>query len=97
MRIGKKVAKIVDNNKNQFTFKLYPPLRNATKGVIVIEGGNVLEDRTKLEASLKPRHSCTYVLKSFHQCSKKGKRRRPFLWLLWKVPTVTKAKPWNMD
>jgi hypothetical protein len=62
MGIGKRVAKIVDNNKNQFTFKLYPPLRNATKGVILIEGGNVLEDRTKLEAS-KPRHSCIYVLK----------------------------------
>jgi hypothetical protein len=64
MRIGRRAAKkIVDNIKNQFSFKLYPPLINATKGIIVIEGGNVLEDRTKLEASSKPRHSCTYVLK----------------------------------
>jgi hypothetical protein len=31
MKIGIKVAKIMDNNKNQFTFKLYPPLRIATK------------------------------------------------------------------
>jgi hypothetical protein len=63
MRIGRRVAKIVDNNNNQFTFKLYPPLRNTTKGMIFTKGGNVLEDRTKLEASLKPRHSCTYALK----------------------------------
>jgi hypothetical protein len=72
VKIGRRVAKIVDNNKNQFTFKLYPPLINATKGIILIEGGNFLEDRTKLEASSKPRHSCTYVLKFIPQCSRKG-------------------------
>ncbi len=47
--------KAVDEDGNPLTLKLYPPLRNAVEGVILAKGGNVLEYKTKLEASSKPK------------------------------------------
>jgi hypothetical protein len=44
------LQKMINDNKNQQTFKLYPPLKNVTKGIILAKGGNVLEYRAKLEA-----------------------------------------------
>ncbi len=55
---GKKgCEKVMDDHGNQLTLKLYPPLRNTTKGNILAKGGNVLEYKMKLEASSKPKHS----------------------------------------
>ncbi len=56
--------KVIDDNKNQLTLKLYLPLKNVTKGIILAKGGNVLEYMAKLEASSKPLHSCTIVTKT---------------------------------
>jgi hypothetical protein len=42
--------KMINDNKNQQTFKLYLPLKNVTKGIIHAKGGNVLKYRAKLEA-----------------------------------------------
>ncbi len=53
----------MDNNGNQFNFKLYPPLQNATKGFILANGGNVLEYCVKLEVLSKPRCKCASLLK----------------------------------
>jgi hypothetical protein len=57
--------KIVDSETNPFKIKLYPPLRNATQGVYFVKGGNILENRVKVNALSKPRNnhpSTTLVL-----------------------------------
>jgi hypothetical protein len=70
--------KVVDSERNPFKLKLYPPLRNATKGVYLAKGGNILEYRVKANALLKPksgRPSITLVLQlvqtSKHKCKEK--------------------------
>jgi hypothetical protein len=50
-------AKAMDFEMNTFKLKLYPPLRNATKGVYLTKGGNILEYRAKVNALSKPRRS----------------------------------------
>jgi hypothetical protein len=61
MRINEHQKKGCDKNvefkRNPFKQKLYPPLRNAMKGVYLTKGGNILEYRTKANALSKPRSS----------------------------------------
>ncbi len=45
--------KAIDFERNYFKLKLYPPLKNATKGVYITKGGNILEYRVKVNAFLK--------------------------------------------
>ncbi len=59
----KDCEKIVDNNGNQLSFKLYPPLWNVAKGVILPKGRSVLEYCVNLNTSSKPKHSLTSLLK----------------------------------
>ncbi len=65
--------KAVDEDKNPLTFKLYLPLKNAAKGVILAKGGNVLEYRAKLEISLKPKRSRAIVTKIIPLEKEEGK------------------------
>ncbi len=39
--------KVMDFERNPFKFKLYPPLRNTTKGVYIAKGQNILEYKAK--------------------------------------------------
>ncbi len=70
--------KVIDDNKNQLTLKLYLPLKNVTKGIILAKGGNVLEYMAKLEASSKPLHSCTIVTKTIPPMQQKRKKEKNF-------------------
>ncbi len=45
--------KVVDFKRNILKLKLYPPLRNITKGVYLAKGGNIIEYRTKTNALSK--------------------------------------------
>ncbi len=68
--------KVIDDNKNQLTLNLYLPLKNITKGIILAKGGNVLEYRAKLEASLKPMHSRAIVTKTVPPMQQKRKKEK---------------------
>jgi hypothetical protein len=56
--------KVVDFEGIPFTLKLYPPLQNATKGVYLAKGGNILEYRAKntLHKIKHIHHSLTLTL-----------------------------------
>ncbi len=49
--------KAMDIEGNPFKLKLYPPLRNATEGVYLVKGGNILEYKVKANALSKPRNN----------------------------------------
>ncbi len=49
--------KDVDSKRNPLKLKLYPPLRNAMKGVYLTKGGNIIEYRAKANALSKSRNS----------------------------------------
>jgi hypothetical protein len=51
-----------DDGNHELTFKLYLPLKNKVKGIILAKGGNVVEYKVKLEALSKPR--CSHVIVS---------------------------------
>jgi hypothetical protein len=53
----KRCGKVVDFEGHLLKLKLYPPLRNAMKGVYLVKGGNILEYRVKANALSKPRTS----------------------------------------
>jgi hypothetical protein len=40
----------MDFEGNLLKLKLYPPLRNATEGVYLVKGGNIMEYRAKANA-----------------------------------------------
>jgi hypothetical protein len=59
--------KVVDSEKNPLKLKLYPPLRNVTKGVYFVNGGNILKYRVKANALSKSRSnhpSTTLILQT---------------------------------
>jgi len=58
--------KAMDSEGNPFKLKLYPPLRNATKGVYIVKGGNTLEYRAKANELSKPRNSCPLTTLTLH-------------------------------
>jgi hypothetical protein len=67
MRHQKKGSnKVVDFERNPFKLKLYPPLRNATKGVYLVKGGNILEYRVKANALSKPRNNSPSFTLALH-------------------------------
>jgi len=45
--------KVVDFEEKPFKFKLYSPLRNATKGVHFAKGENILEYKVKAKCIVK--------------------------------------------
>jgi len=47
----------MDSERNPLKLKLYPPLKNATKGVYFAKGQNIFEYKAKANALSKPR-SC---------------------------------------
>jgi hypothetical protein len=49
--------KVMDSERNYFKLKLYPPLKNATKGVYIVKGGNIMEYRVKVSAFFKQKNS----------------------------------------
>ncbi len=51
-----------DDRNHELTLKLYMPLKNKVKGIILAKGRNVLEYKVKLEALSKPR--CNRVVVS---------------------------------
>ncbi len=65
--------KVVDFEKKPFKFKLYSPLRNATKGVHFAKGENILEYKVKANAMSKspPLEICNKVPKEFVVIHKK--------------------------
>jgi hypothetical protein len=72
--------KVVDSKGNPLKLKLYPPLRNATKGVYLAKGGNILEYRVKANALLKPKNSrplITLVLQLVQTSEHKHKEKTP--------------------
>ncbi len=69
--------KVVDFEGNPFKLKLYPPLKNATEGVYLAKGENILEYKVKTNALSKPRNSCPSItlalqpIQTFeHKCKK---------------------------
>jgi hypothetical protein len=46
--------KVADSKGNPLKLKLYPPLKNATKGVHLAKGGNILEYMAKANVLSKP-------------------------------------------
>jgi hypothetical protein len=53
--------KVVDFKRNPFKLKLYSQFKNATKGVYLVKGGNILEYRAKANALSKPRNNCPLI------------------------------------
>jgi hypothetical protein len=55
--------KAVDDDENhQLALKLYLPLKNKVKGIILVKDGNALEYKVKLEPLSKPR--CNHIIVS---------------------------------
>ncbi len=50
-----------DSKRNPLKLKLYPPLRNATKGVYLANGGNILKYKVKTNPFLKPRSNLLLI------------------------------------
>jgi hypothetical protein len=68
--------KVIDDNKNQLTFKLYSPLKHLIEGIILAKGGNVLEYRAKLEASSKPMRNHITIMKTVPPMQQKKKKEK---------------------
>lgn len=68
--------KVIDDNENQLTFKLYSPLKQLTKGIILRKGGNVLEYMAKLEASSKPMRKRITIMKTIPPMQQKRKKEK---------------------
>jgi len=69
----------VDSKGNPLKLKLYPPLKNAVKGVYLAKGGNILEYRVKANALLKPRSnhpSTTLALQPVQNSKHKHKKEK---------------------
>jgi hypothetical protein len=47
----------MDSKNNPLKLKLYPPLKNATEGVYLVQGGNIQEHKVKVNALSKPKSS----------------------------------------
>jgi hypothetical protein len=77
MNIGRRVVrKVVDDNGNRLTFKLYLPLKNIVEGDILTKGGNVLEYKAKLKALLKPKCNCPAIMKIVPLMQHKRKKEK---------------------
>jgi hypothetical protein len=50
-------GKVMDFERSLLKLKLYPPLKNATEGVYIGKGGNILEYRAKVNALSKPKNN----------------------------------------
>jgi hypothetical protein len=64
--------KAMDFEGNYLKLKLYPPLKNATEGVYIVKGGNILEYKAKANAFSKPKnnHLLTTLVLQLVQMSK---------------------------
>jgi hypothetical protein len=71
--------KFVDFEGNLLKLKLYPPLRNAMKGVYLAKVGNILDYKAKANALLKPRSnrfSTTLILQLVQKFEHKHKKEK---------------------
>jgi hypothetical protein len=71
--------KAMDFKRNLLKLKLYPPLKNTTKNVYFVKGGNILEYKAKKDAFSKPRNSCpliTLTLQLVHMSKHKCKKEK---------------------
>jgi hypothetical protein len=70
----------VDSERNPLKLKLYPTLRNATEGVYLVKGGNILKYRAKVNALSNPRSnhpSTTLTLQPIQTFEHKCKEKTP--------------------
>jgi hypothetical protein len=84
--------KVVDSERNLLKLKLYPPLKNATKSVCLMKGGNILEYKVKANALSKPRSNCpstTLVLQPIQKFKHKHKKEKTLPWFMMKFKRIS--------
>ncbi len=82
----------MDFERNLLKLKLYPPLKNATEGVYLMKGGNIMEYKVKANALSKPRSNCpltTLVLQPIQKFKHKHKKEKTLHWFMTKFKRIS--------